>query len=73
MHVISRDAPCYYLTSVTRHRLPIFQTDRVKLITCTALKRADAAGELQAPKSCASGIGNYLVPIPMVECAMLGW
>jgi REP-associated tyrosine transposase len=33
MHVISRDAPCYYLTSVTRHRLPIFQTDRVKLIT----------------------------------------
>jgi hypothetical protein len=28
---------------------------------------------LHAPKSCASGIGNYLVPIPMVECAMLGW
>ena len=161
MHVISRDAPCYYLTSVTRHRLPIFQTDRVKLITCAALnearqsaniafyayaimpdrlhiitdstlspdktlqfingitghriieylkenkytsslqklqhsrgprrhshslwdhhpdapfaiygEHADAAGELHAPKSCASGIGNYLVPIPMVECAMLGW
>jgi REP element-mobilizing transposase RayT len=40
MHVISRDAPCYYLTSVTRNRLPIFQTDQVKLILCAALNEA---------------------------------
>ena len=40
MHVISRDAPCYYLISVTRNRLLIFQTDQVKLIICAALNEA---------------------------------
>jgi REP element-mobilizing transposase RayT len=40
MHVISRDAPCYYLTSVTRNRLPIFQKDQVKLIICAAINEA---------------------------------
>jgi putative transposase len=40
MHVIFRDAPCYYLTSVTRNRLPIFQKDHVKLIICAAIDEA---------------------------------
>ncbi|HMJ07528.1 MAG TPA: transposase [Pyrinomonadaceae bacterium] len=37
---ISRDTPCYYLTSVTKDRLPIFQTDKVKKIVADALDEA---------------------------------
>jgi hypothetical protein len=29
MHIISRDSPCYYLTSVTKDRLPVFCTDEL--------------------------------------------
>ena len=29
---ISRDTPCYNLTSVAKDRLPIFQTDKIKQI-----------------------------------------
>jgi putative transposase len=37
---ISRDKPCYYLTSVAKDRLPVFQTDKIKTITCNALNEA---------------------------------
>jgi putative transposase len=37
---ISRDDPCYYLTSVAHRRLPIFQTDIVKQIVCDAWDEA---------------------------------
>ena len=40
MHVISRDSPCYFLTSVAKDRLPVFQTDEIKEIACRALDEA---------------------------------
>jgi putative transposase len=45
MHIISRDSPCYYLTSVTKDRLPVFRTDEIKLITCAALNEARNSGK----------------------------
>jgi REP element-mobilizing transposase RayT len=44
MHIISRNSPCYYLTSVTRNRLPAFRSDEIKLITCAALDEARRSG-----------------------------
>ncbi len=44
MHVISRDKPCYYLTSVTKDRLTVFRRDEIKLITCGALNEARRSG-----------------------------
>jgi putative transposase len=44
MHNISRDSPCYYLTSVAKDRLPVFRTDEIKLIACTALDEARKSG-----------------------------
>jgi len=40
---ISRDTPCYYLTSVAKDRLPVFQTDVIKQIVCNALDEARAS------------------------------
>ncbi len=40
MFQISRDNPAYYLTSVAHHRLPIFQTDKIKQIACDAFNEA---------------------------------
>jgi hypothetical protein len=37
MHIISHDSPCYYLTSVTRDRLPVFGTEKIKVVACNAL------------------------------------
>lgn len=37
---ISRDNPCYYLTSVAKDRLPVFRTDEIKKIACNALDEA---------------------------------
>ena len=45
MHVISRDSPCYYLTSVTRGRLPVFRSDEIKLITVAAIDEARNSGK----------------------------
>ena len=45
MHIISRDSPCYYLTSVTRDRLPVFRSDQLKLIVCAALDEARHSGK----------------------------
>lgn len=44
MHTISRDAPCYYLTSVAKSRLPIFRSDTLKQITCSPLDEARRSG-----------------------------
>ncbi len=44
MHIISRDKPCFYLTSVTKGRLPVFRTDDIKKITCAALDEARRSG-----------------------------
>jgi REP element-mobilizing transposase RayT len=44
MHTISRDAPCYYLTSVAKDRLHVFRTDIVKAIACSALDEARKSG-----------------------------
>lgn len=33
---ISRDTPCYYLTSVAKDRLPVFQTTKIKQIVSNA-------------------------------------
>jgi len=38
--IISFDTPCYYFTSVTHKRLPIFQTDKMKQILVNALNEA---------------------------------
>ena len=45
VHIISRDSPCYYLTSVTKDRLPVFRTDALKQITCLALDEARRSGK----------------------------
>ena len=44
MHVISRDAPCFYLTSVAKDRLPVFRSDEIKVLTCEALDEARKSG-----------------------------
>jgi putative transposase len=45
VHIVSRDAPCYYLTSVAKDRLPIFRSQAIKLITCAALAEARRSGK----------------------------
>ncbi len=45
MHIVSRDSPCYYLTSVARDRLPIFRTEAIKVIACSALDEARRSGK----------------------------
>jgi REP element-mobilizing transposase RayT len=44
MHTISRDSPCYYLTAVAKNRLPIFRSDTIKSIACSALNEARSSG-----------------------------
>ena len=43
---ISRDNPAYYLTSVAHNRLPVFQTDKLKTITCNALDEARKSAKI---------------------------
>jgi REP element-mobilizing transposase RayT len=40
MHTISRDAPCYYLTSVANRRLPVFRSQEICCTVCNALDEA---------------------------------
>lgn len=40
MFRISKDTPCFYLTSVAHNRLPVFKTDKIKKITCEAIDEA---------------------------------
>ncbi len=44
LHIISRDRPCYYLTSVTKDRLPVFRTVEVNTVVCKALDEARQSG-----------------------------
>jgi putative transposase len=46
MAQISFDTPFYFLTSVTHHRLPIFQGDKMKMVLCEALNEARKSAEL---------------------------
>jgi REP element-mobilizing transposase RayT len=41
---ITRDTPCYYLTSVAKNRLPVFRIDPIKQIVCGALDEARNSG-----------------------------
>ncbi len=43
---ISRDHPCLYLTSVTNNRLPVFRTEKLKVITANALHEARKSSEI---------------------------
>ena len=45
MFAISKDSPVYYLTSVANDRLPIFQKDKLKQLTCKALDEARASAQ----------------------------
>ncbi|MGD9564107.1 MAG: transposase [Pyrinomonadaceae bacterium] len=47
MPYISKDNPCYFFTSVTNSRLPIFRTDTLKEILCTALDEARRSGNFR--------------------------
>ena len=44
MYRITRDTPALYLTSVARDRLPVFRTDQIKTVTCSALDEARHSG-----------------------------
>ncbi len=44
---ISRETPCYYLTSVAKDRLPVFRTDVIKQIVCNALNEARISGRIR--------------------------
>jgi putative transposase len=37
---ISIDHPCLYITAVAKDRLPVFRTDAIKSVTCTAINEA---------------------------------
>lgn len=43
---ITRDKPCYYLTSVAKDRLPVFRTDKIKQIVSAALNEARKSAEI---------------------------
>jgi putative transposase len=42
---ISRDNPCFYLTSVAKDRLPVFRSDPLKETACSALDEARRSGK----------------------------
>lgn len=44
MNHISPNNPAYYLTSVTRKRLPVFRLEKLKSIACAALNEARVSG-----------------------------
>jgi len=41
---ISRDSQALYFTVVAKDRLPVFQTDAIKLVSCQALEEARKSG-----------------------------
>lgn len=44
MFSVSPDSPAYYLTSVTKARLPVFQSNKMKSLACKALNEARTSG-----------------------------
>ncbi|MDX6443519.1 MAG: hypothetical protein QOH71_593 [Blastocatellia bacterium] len=45
MNYISPNSPAYYLTSVTKDRLPVFRLDALKAVVCRALDEARTSGK----------------------------
>jgi len=45
MNCISPNSPAYYLTSVTKDRLPVFRLDEMKSVVCCALNEARTSGK----------------------------
>jgi putative transposase len=43
---ISKDNPCYYLTSVSNNRLPVFRTEKLKEIMVKALSEASSSHQI---------------------------
>ena len=41
---ISRDSQALYITIVAKDRLPVFQSDAIKIVTCEALDEARKSG-----------------------------
>jgi REP element-mobilizing transposase RayT len=41
---ISRDSQALYITIVAKDRLPVFQSDAIKLVTCRAIDEARKSG-----------------------------
>jgi putative transposase len=41
---VSRDSQALYITIVAKDRLPVFQTDAIKLVTCRAIDEARKSG-----------------------------
>src|SRR2546428_12253972 len=41
---ISRDSEALFITLVTRNRLPVFKTDRMKAVLCRALDESRTSG-----------------------------
>ena len=37
---ISKDDPCLFITAVAKNRLPVFQTDAIKIVSCKAIDEA---------------------------------
>src|SRR5688500_9928690 len=44
MNLITPNSPAYYLTSVTKDRLPVFRLDKLKSVACDALAEARTSG-----------------------------
>ena len=42
--LISHDSPVLYITLVTNHRLPVFRTDKLRELACTAIRSAKDCG-----------------------------
>jgi putative transposase len=42
---ISRDSPALYITVTAKDRLPVFQTDAIKVVTCRAIDEARKPGD----------------------------
>lgn len=42
---ISRDSPAYYLTAVTKDRLPVFRTATIARLVCSAIDEARRSGK----------------------------
>lgn len=44
MFTISKDSQALYITAVAKDRLPVFQTDGIKMVTCEAIDEARKSG-----------------------------
>jgi hypothetical protein len=66
MHVISRDSPCFYLTTVTKDRLRVFRTDEINLLTCAALNEARQSGRF-------AYYAYVLMPIIFISSPIRTW